>query len=253
MPRTVASRLIDTLPVTLLPIAAGTALASALAWAMGLDALGAARGLLAAMAVTFLLIAPALFLGAALGALAGAWAGLAPHTGSGLAGRALIAAGPLLPGFLLAAFAALAVRAGAAAAPLAWAALALPAACQAARLARPAMTEALTSDALRMAEGFGLDDRAVLRHHALPAALAPVLGGFANATLAALAGAVALESLLDLPGLGGLLIDAARTGSTSGALPALIALCGLAGLLTALGTALGAWLQPLAGSGGRGR
>lgn len=249
MPRTAVRRLIDTLPATLLPIAAGAALAWAVAWAVGLSGLDAARGLLAATAFTLLLVAPALLLGAGLGALAGAWAGLTPHSGGGWTGRALIAAGPLLPGFLLAALAALAVRAGAAAAPLAWAALALPAACHAARLARPAMSAALTSDALRMAEGLGLDDRTVLRHLALPAALAPVTGGFANAALSALAGATAVESLLDLPGLGALLIDAARVGSLSGSLPAVIALCGLAGLLKALGATLGGWLQRVTGAG----
>jgi len=235
MPPSAVRRLTDALPAALLPVIAGVALAAALG-----PEPGAATGLLAALALTLLLVLPALAVGTAVGAMAGAWAGLAPQSAAGRTGRLLAAAGPLLPGFLLAAAAALAVRAGASALPLGWAALALPAACQAARLARPAMENALGmgstgGGALRMAQGFGLDDRAVLRHHVLPAAAAPALGGFQNAVLAAIAGATALESLLGLPGAGGAMIDAARNGSAAGALPALIALCGLTAFLGALG------------------
>ncbi|CAO3415633.1 ABC transporter permease subunit [Azospirillum doebereinerae] len=235
MPLSAARRLTDALPAALLPVIAGVALAAALG-----PEPGAATALLSGLAVTLLLILPALAVGTAVGALAGAWAGLAPCSAAGRVGRLLGNAGPLIPGFLLAAVAALAVRAGASALPLGWTALALPAACQAATLARPAMERALgigTSGggALRMAQGFGLDDRAALRHHVLPAAAAPALGGFQNAVLAAMAGATALESLLDLPGAGGLMIDAARNGSAAGALPPLVALCGLAAFLAALG------------------
>lgn len=238
MPRFALRRLTDALPAALLPVAAGMALAAALG-PPGTTALG----LLAALGMTLLLILPPLVLGTAVGALAGAWAGLAPATVAGRAGRLLAGAGPLLPGFLLAALTALAVRAGASAAPLAWAALALPAACQAATLARPAMSRALDGGALLMAQGFGLDDHAVLRNHVLPAAVAPALGGFRNAVLAALAGAVALESLLDRTGAGAAMIDAARNGSAAGALPALLALCGLTVFLTALGAAARDWID----------
>lgn len=247
MPRSALRRLTDALPSALLPVVAGVALAAA----SGPEE-GAATALLRGLAVTALLILPALALGTAAGSLAGAWAGLAPRSAAGRIGRLLAAAGPLLPGFLLAAGVALAVRAGASVAPLAWTALALPAACQAARLARPAMERALgivspdgaspKGGALLMAQGFGLDDRAVLRHHVLPAAVAPALRGFRNAALAALVGAAALESLLDLPGAGGLMIDAARNGSAAGALSALFALCGLSAFLTALGGIAQEWI-----------
>jgi len=238
MPRSALRRLTDALPAALLPVAAGMALAAALG-----PSDTTALGLLTALGMTLLLILPPLVLGTAVGALAGAWAGLAPATVAGRAGRLLAGAGPLLPGFLLAALAALAVRAGASAAPLAWAALALPAACQAAKLARPAMGRALDGGALLMAQGFGLDDHAVLRNHILPAAVDPALGGFRNAVLAALAGTVALESLLDLPGAGAAMIDAARNGRTADALPILLALCGLAVFLTALGAAARDWID----------
>ncbi|MBP2229917.1 ABC-type dipeptide/oligopeptide/nickel transport system permease component [Azospirillum agricola] len=240
MPRYALRRLTEALPATLLPVAAGLALA-----AMPGPEAGGALGLLVALALTLLLVLPALAVGTAVGALAGAWAGLAPASAAGRLGRLLAAAGPTLPGFLLAAVAALAVRAGASAAPLGWTALALPAACQAARLARPAMEQALGGalggGALLTAQGFGLDERTVLRGHALPAAIAPALGGFQNAVLAGLVGTVALESLLALPGAGALMIDAARNGSVAGVLPALCGLCGLTAFLTALGAIARDW------------
>ncbi len=245
MPRSAFRRLavqplIDAVLAALFPVAGGMALAAAL----GGDPAGAAFGLLAALAVTLLLILPALAVGTALGTLAGAWAGLAPRSMAGLFGRLLGSAGPWLPGFLLAALTMLAVRSGASVAPLAWAALALPAACQAARLARPAMDRALDSGTVRMAQGLGLDGRAVLRHYALPAAVLPVMGGFRNAVLAALTGAVVLENLLGLPGAGALLIDAARGGSAA-ALPPLAGLCGLTAFLATLGMAARDWFDPL--------
>ncbi len=242
MPRSAIRRLTDALPGALLPVAAGMALAAVLGGPPS-GRPGGALGLLAALGLTLLLIVPPLALGTAVGALAGAWAGLAPATVAGRTGRLLGWAGPLMPAFLLAALTALAVRAGASAAPLGWAALALPAACQAAKLAHPAMERALGGGALLAAQGFGLDDRAVLRNHVLPAAVAPALDGFPNAVLAALTGAVALESLLDWPGAGAALIDAARNGSVAGAVPVLLALCGLTVLLSALGAVARDWID----------
>ncbi|MDR6772028.1 ABC transporter permease subunit [Azospirillum sp. BE72] len=243
MPRPLIRRLIDAVPTAILPMAAGIGLSALVA-----PQPDAATALLYGLAVTLLLTLPSLAVGTALGALAGSWAAVAPRSAGGLIGRFLAGAGPLLPGFLLAAVAALAVRAGASAAPLGWTALAIPAACQAARLSRPAMERALGAGpeggAVRMARGLGLDERTVLRHHALPQAVAPVMGGLRAAVLAAVVGAVALESLLDLPGAGGLMIDAARAGSAAGSLPVLVALCGLTALLGALGLAVRDWIDP---------
>lgn len=243
MPRPLIRRLIDAVPTAILPMAAGVGLS-----ALAAPQQDAATALLSGLAVTLLLTLPSLAVGTALGVLAGSWAALAPRSAGGLIGRFLAGAGPLLPGFLLAAVAALAVRAGASAAPLGWTALAIPAACQAARLARPAMERAFGTGpeggAVRMARGLGLDERTVLRHHALPQAVAPVMGGLRAAVLAAMVGSVALESLLDLPGAGALMIDAARAGSAAGALPALVALCGLTVLLGALGLAVRDWIDP---------
>ncbi|KAA0574950.1 ABC transporter permease subunit [Azospirillum sp. B21] len=243
MPRPLIRRLIDAVPTAILPMAAGVGLSALVA-----PQPDAATALLSGLAVTLLLTLPSLAVGTALGALAGSWAAVAPRSVGGLIGRFLAGAGPLLPGFLLAAVAALAVRAGASAAPLGWTALAIPAACQAARLSRPAMERALGAGleggAVRMARGLGLDERTVLRHHALPQAVAPVMGGLRAAVLAAVVGAVALESLLDLPGAGALMIDAARAGSAAGSLPALVALCGLTALLGALGLAARDWIDP---------
>ncbi|AWU97107.1 ABC transporter permease subunit [Azospirillum ramasamyi] len=243
MPRPLIRRLIDAVPTAILPMAAGIGLSALVA-----PQPDAAAALLRGLAVTLLLTLPSLAVGTALGALAGSWAAVAPRSAGGLIGRFLAGAGPLLPGFLLAAVAALAVRAGASAAPLGWTALAIPAACQAARLSRPAMERALGAgpegDAVRMARGLGLDERIVLRHHALPQAVAPVMGGLRAAVLASVVGAVALESLLDLPGAGALMIDAARAGSAAGALPPLVALCGLTALLGALGLAARDWIDP---------
>lgn len=243
MPRSVIRRLIDAVPTAVLPMVAGVGLSALVA-----PQPDAAMALLRGLMVTLLLTLPSLAIGTALGALAGSWAAVAPRSAGGLVGRLLAAAGPLLPGFLLAAVAALAVRAGASAAPLGWTALSIPAACQAARLARPAMGRALgpgpEGGAVRMARGLGLDERTVLRHHALPQAVAPVMGGLRAAVLAAMVGAVALESLLDLPGAGALMVDAARAGSAAGAVPVLVALGGLTALLNALGLGVRDWIDP---------
>lgn len=243
MPRPLIRHLIDAVPTAVLPMAAGVGLA-----ALSAPQPDAAMALLRGLAVTLLLTLPSLAVGTALGTLAGAWAAVAPRSPGGLFGRLLAGAGPLLPGFLLAALATLAVRVGASPTPLGWTALAIPAACQAARLARPAMDRALgpgpEGGAVRMARGLGLDERAVLRHHALPQAVAPVMRGLRAAVLAAMVGAVALESLLDLPGAGALMIDAARAGTASGAVPALVALGGLTALLAALGLAVRDWIDP---------
>lgn len=243
MPRPVIRRLIDAMPTAVLPMAAGVGLSALVA-----PQPDAAMALLRGLVVTLLLTLPSLAVGTALGTLAGSWAAVAPRSAGGLIGRLLAGAGPLLPGFLLAAVAALAVRAGASAAPLGWTALSIPAACQAARLARPAMDRALgvgpEGGAVRMARGLGLDERTVLRHHALPQAVAPVMGGLRAAVLAAMVGAVALESLLDLPGAGALMVDSARAGSAAGAVPVLVALGGLTALLNALGLGVRDWIDP---------
>ncbi|MBP2297451.1 ABC transporter permease subunit [Azospirillum picis] len=243
MQRSLIRRLIDAVPTAFLPMAAAVALAAAIA-----PQPGASLTLLRGLAVTLLLTLPSLAVGTTLGTLAGSWAAVAPRSAGGLFGRLLAGAGPLVPGFLLAAVAALAVRAGASPAPLGWTALAIPAACQAARLARPAMARALgpgsEGGAVRMARGLGLDERTILRHHALPQAVVPVMTGLRSAVMAAMVGAVALESLLDLPGAGSLMIDGARAGSAAGVIPPLVALAGLTALLVALGAAVRDWIDP---------
>ncbi|MCW2238354.1 ABC transporter permease subunit [Azospirillum canadense] len=254
-----ARRLAAVVPALLL-FALCAALAAA---AYAPDWSGALRSALAGLPVTVVLVVPPLAAGTLLGALLGLTASLRPRSLCGRAGRTLGALGPALPAFLLAAVLAapftMMGRSGWAALPLAWLALAVPPAAQAARLAREALDDELHGDdvkdglprapggvALLAARGRGLGERTVLWHHAVPLGVAAVVGGLRIAVVATVAGAVAAESLFDVPGAGRLFVTAARASDAGIAVPALAALCGLAVLLGAGAAVLHGWLDPRA-------
>jgi peptide/nickel transport system permease protein len=87
-------------------------------------------------------------------------------------------------------------------------ALALPQAAVLARVTRGAVVEVLAEDFCRTARARGLTRRAVLWRHALPNAMLPVLTILGLQVAFLLAGAVIVEEVFALPGLGRLLFQA---------------------------------------------
>lgn len=105
-------------------------------------------------------------------------------------------------------------------------ALALPRAAYFARLTRAALADVLFSDFVRTARAKGLGEIALLLRHALRNSLIPLVAGFGLVFARLLAGAVVVEQVFSLPGLGHLAVEAAFGRD----IPVLL---GLAGLVTA--------------------
>jgi oligopeptide transport system permease protein len=80
--------------------------------------------------------------------------------------------------------------------------LALPFVAHIARLTRGSMLEALESPFIRTARAKGLSAARILRVHALPPALMPVLSYLGPAAAAALTGSLVVEQVFGLPGVG---------------------------------------------------
>lgn len=81
-------------------------------------------------------------------------------------------------------------------------ALALPLAGLPARLTRAGILESAGSDHVRTARGKGLRTRAVLLRHQLPGTLVPTVTVLGTATADLLGGAVVIETVFNLPGMG---------------------------------------------------
>ena len=80
--------------------------------------------------------------------------------------------------------------------------LALPFVAYIARLTRGSMLEVLESPFIRTARAKGLSPARILRVHALPPALMPVLSYLGPAAAAALTGSLVVEQVFGLPGVG---------------------------------------------------
>jgi oligopeptide transport system permease protein len=80
--------------------------------------------------------------------------------------------------------------------------LALPFIAHIARLTRGSMLEVLESPFIRTARAKGLSPARILRAHALPPALMPVLSYLGPAAAAALTGSLVVEQVFGLPGIG---------------------------------------------------
>ena len=87
-------------------------------------------------------------------------------------------------------------------------ALAVPQGCILARVLRAALGETLDQDYVRTARAKGLSARAALLRHALPNALIPVLTVLGLQFSFLLAGAIIIETVFALPGLGRLIFQA---------------------------------------------
>jgi ABC-type dipeptide/oligopeptide/nickel transport system permease component/ABC-type transport system substrate-binding protein len=87
-------------------------------------------------------------------------------------------------------------------------ALAVPQACIVARVLREELGQALDEDYVRTARAKGLSEREALRRHALPNAMIPVLTLLGLQFSFLLAGAIIVETVFSLPGLGRLVFQA---------------------------------------------
>lgn len=85
-------------------------------------------------------------------------------------------------------------------------ALALPQVAFIARIMRGSMLEVLASDFVRAAKAQGLSTLSIIRGHAMKPALLPVVSYLGPAIAAVLTGAVVVESIFGIPGLGQLFI-----------------------------------------------
>jgi oligopeptide transport system permease protein len=85
-------------------------------------------------------------------------------------------------------------------------ALALPQIAYVTRLTRGSMIEALGSDFVRAARAQGLGTRAIVRYHALKPALLPLVSYLGPAIAAVFTGAVVVETIFGIPGLGQLFV-----------------------------------------------
>jgi len=172
--------------------------------------------------VSLTLGAAALLLGLALGVPAGIWAGIARGHAADRLLMALAVAGISIPVFVVAPLLALVFGVWLRWLPVAgWVpgrpsdlvlpvlALALPILAFIARLMRASLLETMRSPWIRAARARGLPERAVVLHHALPAALLPVVSYAAPAAAAVLAGSLVVETQFGLPGMGRHLVQGA--------------------------------------------
>ncbi|MFF1302607.1 ABC transporter permease [Streptomyces sp. NPDC058307] len=91
---------------------------------------------------------------------------------------------------------------------LPWVTLALAEAAYFARLTRASMLETLAEDHIRTFRAYGVNERSIIGRHALRGALAPIIALNANDFGSAMGGAVLVESLFGLPGIGQELVHA---------------------------------------------
>src|SRR5690606_25894668 len=88
-------------------------------------------------------------------------------------------------------------------------ALSLPQIAYVTRLVRASMIEVLSSDFIRTARAQGLSTMSIIRYHALKPAMLPVVSYLGPATAAVLTGAVVVEIVFGVPGLGQLFVRGA--------------------------------------------
>ncbi|WSQ11679.1 ABC transporter permease [Streptomyces sp. NBC_01231] len=91
---------------------------------------------------------------------------------------------------------------------LPWLTLALGEAAYFARLTRASMLETLSEDHIRTFRSYGVGERSIVGRHALRGALAPIIALNANDFGSAVGGAVLIETLFGLPGIGQELVHA---------------------------------------------
>ncbi len=175
---TVTELIKQSLPVSLLIGGLALVLASVLGIAAGLLAAVRAGGMqdkALMLGATLLTAMPTFVTGPLLAMIFGLWLGWLPVSGQGDGVRWLIL--PVI-------------------------ALALPVAGGVAKLARAGLAAQLGQDHIRAAKARGIGPLAILRRHALRPALVPVASYLGPAAASLLTGAVVIETVFGLPGLG---------------------------------------------------
>ena len=207
------------LPVSL--TLGGLALLVALAVGLGAALLAAARpgsrrdrGLM--LAATLMTALPSFVTGPLLVLVFGLWAGWLPVSGLGTARHLIL---PVL-------------------------ALALPAAGAIARLARAGLATALAQDHVLTARARGLPRRIILLRHALRPALLPVASYLGPAAAGLLTGAVVIETVFALPGLGRYFVQGALNRDYPLVLGVVTLYAGLIVLFNLAADCAYGWLDP---------
>jgi oligopeptide transport system permease protein len=122
--------------------------------------------------------------------------------------------------------------------------LALPFIAHIARLTRGSMLEVLESPFIRTARAKGLSPARILRAHALPPALMPVLSYLGPAAAAALTGSLVVEQVFGLPGVGRYFVQGAINRDYTLVMGMVIFYAALLLALNLLVDLLYGWLDP---------
>ncbi len=123
-------------------------------------------------------------------------------------------------------------------------ALALPVAGAVAKLARAGLAEILGQDHIRAARARGLAPMTVLRRHALRPALVPVASYLGPAAVSLLTGAVVIETVFGLPGLGRYFVQGALNRDYPLVLGVVILYAALIILFNLFADLIYGWLDP---------
>mgnify|MGYP000979019425 CR=1 FL=1 len=123
-------------------------------------------------------------------------------------------------------------------------ALALPPTAVISRLTRAGMLEVLRSPFIRTARAKGMSEAAVIWRHALPPALAPVVGYLAPAVAAIMTGSLVVESIAGLPGIGRYLVQGALNRDYTLVMGMVVVYSSLLILMGLLADLIYAWLDP---------
>jgi oligopeptide transport system permease protein len=123
-------------------------------------------------------------------------------------------------------------------------ALALPAAGAIAKLTRAGLETALSEDHVRTARARGLPPMSVLYHHALRPALVPVASYVAPAAAGLLTGAVVIETIFAIPGLGRYFVQGALNRDYPLVLAVVTLYAGLIILFNLIADLIYGWLDP---------
>ncbi|QLC20850.1 ABC transporter permease subunit [Parasphingopyxis sp. CP4] len=123
-------------------------------------------------------------------------------------------------------------------------ALALPFAGAIAKLTRAGLAKALNEDHVRTARARGLSERTVIRRHALRPALVPVASYLGPAAAGLLTGAVIIETVFALPGLGRYFVQGALNRDYPLVLGVVTLYAGLIILFNLVADLIYGWLDP---------
>jgi oligopeptide transport system permease protein len=129
-------------------------------------------------------------------------------------------------------------------------ALALPAAGAIAKLARAGLAEILGQEHIRAARARGIAPLTILRRHALRPALVPVASYLGPAAAGMLTGAVVIETVFGLPGLGRYFVQGALNRDYPLVLAVVTLYAGLIILFNLLADLIYGWLDPRMREGG---